>query len=502
MKRWIFLILLVVVSPLAFADRSNDTLVVAFERTMLTYDSYATSERLALILAHNWGDTLIHRNSETGEFEPHLANSWQFIDEVTLELSLRDDVTFHNGETFGADDVRATFEYITNEGSELPGTRTLQWIDRVEVVDDVTVRLIANDVTPTAIETLALVGVIYPAGYLEEAGPEAVGSEPVGTGPYRFVSSGDNEARFEVFADYFGGAKGQPSIGNLTVRTIPEESSRIAALRTNEIQIARSGSISPDLASSVRGNARIETANILRAWYLQMDALGTSGEDYFADVRVRRAVNHAINKEEIVDILLSGNGEVIDTPCNPVQFGCNPEAAVSYAYDPSLARELLAEAGYPDGFSVEMFGYRDQQVAQAIQGYLEQVGIVTELRWFGGQYDVVSQRQAAGELPMFFGSWGSSSIYDASAIMDIFFLSDGTYSYNDSESIDTALTEALQTVNPSERQQYYEDAIAEITDQAYWVPLYSGIVLAGVSNELDWQPSSDEIERYYLASWR
>ena len=167
--------------------------------------------------------------------------------------------------------------------------------------------------------------------------------------------SSDNTLTFEAFADYFGGAKGQPSIGNLVIRTIPEASSRIAALRTGEIDIARSGSISPDQVATLRGNVRAEAADILRVWYFQMDTLGTSGTDVFTDVRVRQAVNHAINRDEIVNVLLNGFGTVIDTPCNPVQFGCDPAAATVYEYDPERALELLAEAGYPDGFSVDMY---------------------------------------------------------------------------------------------------------------------------------------------------
>ncbi len=500
MKRW--LIALFCLLPLASASPEDDMMTVAFERVMLTLDSYATSERLALILAHNWGDTLIHRNPETGDFEPHLATSWRFIDPQTLEVDLRTDVTFHNGEAFGPDDVQATLEYVRDNIETLPGTRVLAWLDGVDIIDEDTVHIRASAVTPTMLETLALVAVMYPADYLAEVGGEGIGSTPVGTGPYAFVSSSDNTLTFEAFADYFGGAKGQPSIGNLVIRTIPEESSRIAALRTGEIDIARSGSISPDQVATLRGNVRAEAADILRVWYFQMDTLGTSGTDVFTDVRVRQAVNHAINRDEIVNVLLNGFGTVIDTPCNPVQFGCDPAAATVYEYDPERALELLAEAGYPDGFSVDMFGYRDQQVAQAIQGYLAQVGIDTELQWFGGQYDVVSQRQGAGETASFFGSWGSSSIYDASAIMNIFFEDDGTYAFTESEALDTALETALETVDLEQRRTLYAQAIDEITSQAYWVPLYAGRVVAGVSEALEWSPSSDEIERYYLASWR
>ncbi len=502
MHKRIALILLALLSSLAFAGKGDDTLNVAFERTMLTLDTYATSERLALIVAHNVGDTLIYRNPDTGEFEPHLATAWRTIDDLTFEFDLRSDVKFHNGDTFGPDDVVATLSWVVGEGAGLPGTGTLQWIDSVTAVDEDTVRIKAKSLTPTAFETIALIGVIYPASVLADQGAEYLGQNPIGTGPYRYVGTDGNTIRFERFEDYFGGAKGQPAIGKLVIHTLPEESSRIASLMTGAIDIARSGSISPDQAVAIRGKARVEAADILRTWFVQLDSLGRSGSDYFTDPRVRQAVAHAINKDEIVDVLLSGYGRVLDTPCNPVQFGCNVDAAVHYDYDPERARELLAEAGYPDGFSVDMFGYRDQQVAQAIQGYLEEVGIKTELQWYGGQYDVVSKRLAAGEIPLYFGSWGSSSIYDASAIMDIHFKTGAEYALNASTTIDDALNGALQTVDLDKRRALYNAAITEITENVYMVPLFAGRVLAGVSNDLDWLPSSDEIERYFLAKWR
>ncbi len=502
MRLRLMALLLALLAPLALAGKGDDTLNVAFERTMLTLDTYATAERLALVIAHNVGDTLIYRNPDTGEFEPHLATAWRAIDDMTFEFDLRDDVLFHNGDHFGPEDVVATLEFVIGEGAGLAGTGTLQWIESVTKVGDHTVQIKAKALTPTAYETISLIGVIYPASVLANQGPEYLGQHPIGTGPYRFVSSADNVIRFERFEEYFGGAKGQPAIKNLVIHTLPEESSRIASLMTGAIDIARSGSISPDQASAIRGRARVEAADILRTWFIQMDSLGRSGVDYFTDQRVRAAVAYAINKDEIVDILLSSYGRVIEAPCNPVQFGCDENAAERHDYDPERARELLAEAGYPNGFTVDIYGYREQQVAQAIQGYLEDVGIKTELQWFGGQYDVVSQRLAAGDIALYFGSWGSSSIYDASAIMDIHFKTGAEFSLNSSATLDAALDAALQTVDLDERHRLYAAAIAEITEQVYMVPLFAGRVLAGVSNDLDWTPSSDEIERYFLAKWR
>lgn len=504
MKR-VLLVLAALLLATAFAGKGDDTLNVAFERTMLTLDTYATSERLALIVAHNVADTLIHRNAVTNEFEPHLATSWEYVTPTELVLTLRDDVTFHNGDHFTAEDVAATLNWVVTEGVGLAGTPTLQWIDHVEVLDAYTVKIVSKALTPTAIETLALVGVIYPASIIgSEGGAVELGQHPVGTGPFRFVSNANNQIRFERFDDYFVGAKTMPGIKNLVIHTLPEESSRLAALMTGEIDIVRSGAISPDQAMVLSGRVRAEAADILRIWFVQFDATASSGVDYFTDQRVRQAVAHAINKDEIVNVLLSGYGNVIDTPCNPVQYGCQPAAAVTYDYDPAKARELLAEAGYPNGFTVDLYGYRDEQVVQAIQGYLEAVGIKTNLQWYGGQYDVVAQRLAAGELPIYVGSWGSSSVYDASAVLNIHFEEgpNGEFNVGTNAAIDAAIKAALQTVDLDERMDLYATAIHEVTENTFMFPLYAGRVLAGVSNDVEWSPSPDEIERYYDASWR
>src|SRR5690606_6677739 len=147
-------VLIAVLFATAFADRGTDTLNVAFERTMLTLDTYATSERLALIVAHNIGDTLIHRNAETNEFEPHLATSWTYASPTELVIALREGVMFHNGDEMTAEDVAATFNWVIGDGAGLAGTGTLQWIENVEVLDRYSVRIDLKDMTPTAIETL------------------------------------------------------------------------------------------------------------------------------------------------------------------------------------------------------------------------------------------------------------------------------------------------------------------------------------------------------------
>ena len=491
-------------SATAHASKANDTLDVGYERVLLTLNPYASTNRLPLVLGHNWGDTLVVRDPASGKLVPHLATSWKKINTTTLELKLRTGVKFHNGESFNADSVVATFNYAVDPKSPNPGADILRWIDKAEKVNDTTVRLISKKPAPVALETLASSAIMLPAKYLKEAGATGLAKNPVGTGPYRFVSWKANTMTFKANDSYFGGAKSKARVSNLVINMIPEESSRVAALTTGELSLVRPGGISSDQAPLLARNSelKIAAAEILRFWFLQMDSVGRSGVDYFKNPMVRQAVYMAINRDEIEKVLLGGYAQTIDTPCNPAQFGCDVKAAKTYKYDPAAAKKLLAEAGYPNGFSVDLYGYREQSVAQALSGYLGKIGIKVNLKWYGGQYDVASQSLAAGKVPLWFGAWGANSVYDASTSMDPFFSKSGEFVYIKDPAVQNALANAGVTISSAARAALFKSAIARITDQAYWVPMFSGKVIAGMRANLNWAPSNDEIDRYWLASWK
>lgn len=487
----------------AQASKANDTLEIGYERVLLTLNTYATTDRPPLVLAHNWGDTLLVRDA-SGKLLPHLATSWKKVNATTLEFKLRDGVKFHNGEPFNADSVVATFAYAVDPKKPNPGADILRWIDRVEKVNANTVRLISKKPAPIALDTLATTAIMLPAKYLKDKGPEALAKNPVGTGPYQFVSWNANTITFKRNESYFGGAKGKAKIANLSVRMIPEESSRVAALTTGELAVIRPGGISPDQVPLISRNPdiKVASASILRFWFLQMDAAGRSGVKYFQDPRVRQAVYMAINRDEIEKVLLGGYASTIDTPCNPEQFGCDPKAAKTYKYDPVAAKKLLADAGYPNGFTVDFYGYREQSVFQAIAGYLGKIGIKTTAKWYGGQYDVASQSLAGGKVPLWFGAWGANSVYDASTGMNPFFSKTGEFVYIKDAAVQNSLANADVTVSNAARAAAFKTAIKRVTEQAYWVPLFSGKVVAAMRSNVNWSPSSDEIDRYWLASWK
>ena len=158
----------------------------------------------------------------------------------------------------------------------------------------------------------------------------------------------------------------------------------------------------------------------MRVGYLSLDAAGRTGADNpMTKLKVRQAVWHAIDRQAIADKLVTGGSRVPPAPCFPPQFGCDGEIAVLYDYNPAKAKQLLAEAGYPNGFDVELATYVLPQWGAAVQNYLQAVGIRAKLNQL--QVQALVQRTNAGELRMYLGSWGSYSINDVSAIMPNFF---------------------------------------------------------------------------------
>ena len=213
----------------------------------------------------------------------------------------------------------------------------------------------------------------------------------------------------------------------------------------------------------------VANESTMRVGYLAMDAAGRSGETPFTKLEVRQAVNHAIDREALVSNLLKGKSKVIWTACYPSQFGCDQNVP-TYPHDPAKAKELLAAAGYPDGFTTDLYGYRDQQYAEAIASQLAQVGITVNLKMM--QYSALRDLNMKGEVPFAFQTWGSFSVNDASAMVSQFFKGGELDDARD-EQVIKDLEIADTSTDPEKRKEYYAKALTRVADEAYWAPMFS-----------------------------
>ncbi len=480
----------------------RDTLTVSLSTQPLNSLNPAyTTNRQVLVLYHNWGDTLLYRDPVQGKIVPCLAESYCRLDPRTIEFKLRKGVRFHNGEPFDARAVRFSMNLL--KGADSLVSSFLAGFDGVEVVDNHTIRIKTSLPDPTALEVITNVLYIYPPDYYGEVGKEGFESHPIGTGPYQFVSrTGPSEVCFKANPDYFGGPKGQARIPRLKVINMAEELLQIESLISGQADLVRSTNFYQEQVPFVRQSPRlkIKTTDTLRLCFLSMDAMGRSGTAFFKDKRVRMAVNHAINREKIIQHAYGGYASRADSVTSPLHFGHEPDV-MRYPYDPARARRLLAEAGYPDGFAVDHFASINESACESIVQDLRSVGIKTRLHWMGGRWNQFYQKFLRGEMPLAFLTWGSYSIFDAAAILNPFFIQDAPGCYGTTPEVSSMLKKANQIPDQEKRREIFSRAQKAIAAEAFWAPLCTTQAISMMNSALNFQPSHDEIDRYFTASW-
>jgi peptide/nickel transport system substrate-binding protein len=503
-----FLITVVLSMPFAGpvrAGKQDDTLNVAFEEELQTLDRYFNTAREGIVAARMVYDNLFYRDPVTYNYKPLLAKSYQWIDPTTLELELRQGITFHNGAQFSADDVVYTLNWASNPDNKVKVQRYVNWIDRVEKLDDYRVRILLKHPFPAALEFLAMANPIYPRDYYAKVGPQGFGVKPIGTGPYRVVDV--EVGKRIVFAkneSYFADSpKGQPNIGRIVWRTIPEVNTKVAELLTGGLDWIWLVPTDQALKLSTTPNIRVVSAETMRIGFLMMDAADRSGKEHgmknpFKHLKVREAVSHAIDRESISRNLVGGSSRVVHSACYPSQFGCTQDV-VQYDYDPAKAERLLAEAGYPEGFDCELFGYRDRPYAEAMIGDLQKVGIRAKLTMLKGI--AVREKLRAGKLQFVFHTWGSYSINDVSAITSNFFEFGADDLARDPQVRDW-LIEGDSSIDPDVRKAAYKKALQRIAEQAYWLPLFTFVANYCFSSDLEFTPYPDAVPRFFQARWK
>lgn len=424
-------------------------------------------------------ETLVYRDDNM-TMQPRLARSWENVDALIWEFELRDDITFQNGEPFNAEAVKFSLERAVEK--DTADIRQLQ-LDRVEVINDDTVRIHTTNPNPALLTALLAGWIVAPEHYsgLDEAG---AASSPVGTGPYILEEwRRDDAVTLTQHSDYWGG---DVSYETLIWRPIPEASTRLAELEVGNADLV--ANIPPESAERI---ATIEGIDVRSTPTGQRFYIGLRHDEAgpLQDARVRRALNHAVDVDLIIETLLGDLGERRATLLNP------PHADPSltpFTYDPELAEELLAEAGYPDGFEMTLMSpngryTRDLEIAQAVASFLREVGVevTVEASEWGRYIDLM----VANELR---DAWllGSGSYFDGQLEYNVFLgaLEQLTW-YNDEAF---ALWEELrQTVEEERRTEILFEMQRLMLEDPPVILLHRPVDLYGVNAALDWQPRAD-----------
>lgn len=452
------------------------------------HQSIATHERA---IQQNIFDTLIDLDRDYKPTIPALAESWQYLDDVTLQLNLRQGVTFHNGQPFTADDVVFTFERILDStepiglNSWVAGT-----IDHLERVDDHTVLIITPEPYAPLVPNLTRIHII-PAQTFQDMGVEAFALEPVGTGPFRYAAWTIGQ---QVVLDKFDAhwRTGYPLVDRAVFRIIPDEFGRFAALSAGEVDIVQNLPASRVAQVEANPNLRVESV-----WGQRNMWMGIMIKPPLDDVRIRQALNYAVDEQAIIDSIFEGHaGAVAPGGFGKLAFGYHDDIA-GYPYDPARARQLLAEAGYPNGLDLEFRCSSDRyasdrEVCQAIQGYLAAVGINTEVQFT--EWAVYSQLRADKSMNgIYFLGYGNS-LFDADFPLRLCCWSGGRYETDfATPELDALVEQAAATVDVDARFDLYGQIQQYIRDQAPYIFLYDQFDIYGISNRIDWTPWATEL---------
>jgi peptide/nickel transport system substrate-binding protein len=359
----------------ALAGKRDNSIRFATNVVLNNVDFYFNDFLAGRVFAMQVWDTLIYRDLGTGEYKGQLATAWKWIDDNTIEFELRKGVRFHNGAEFDADDVVYTVNFVTKPESKII-RQVVAWIDHAEKLDKFRVRIVMKQPFPPAIEYLASSITIYPHEYYAKVGPAGLNRKPVGTGPFRVVEHALGKyIRMERNPDYFSDSpRPMPKVGKLEIRFIPDPQTQIAEMLAGGVDMIFN--VGRDETEQLRGvlNLQIVPGDTGRFAFLHLNGSEKTPVPPLRDIRVRKAILHAIDREAMVKSIVAEGARVLHTFCHPSLFGCTDEGAPRYPYDPAKAKQLLTDAGFPNGFDIDLFASRDRPHTEAMIGYLRAVG--------------------------------------------------------------------------------------------------------------------------------
>ena len=464
--------------------RESMTIILASEPPVL--DPVRTYDIDGWSIVHSVYDTLVVRAAD-GSIQPLLAESFSQPDDVTIEFQLRTGVTFHNGEPFDSRSVVATVAHMQDPETASQVAADFSAITRVEEVDARTVRFHLSQPAPALLGQVAVYLGMLPPDYVADPDNEFGASVPIGTGPYRFVAwDRGQQVTLEANPDYQPAAKGGPLATNVTFRFGSEASTRVSDLLAGSADIVRNvpqdqvasvdgSGVATVLASPVAGIAFVRLINAAQPW---------------ANAALRRAANHAVDVDGIIQSLLGGRGQRLATLLAPESLGYDPDLA-PYAYDPALAEQILEEAELDTGVSAQLqvTAGSSSDVAEAIAAQLGAVGIRTTVEVVDQATFNEGWKDEDAEARLV--TW--RPVFDPQSLFNLMFTTGGFLSLFSDTDMDAMIAAAGTDNDPESRAERFREIGQVMHDNPPAIFLWNVTALYGVSTGLTgWQPRPDE----------
>jgi peptide/nickel transport system substrate-binding protein len=457
----------------AMANRADDTLRIAVTDWFGTLDPYQFPLDEAAVFYQTVYETLLSYDERKQEYMPGLAKSWKRIDDRTLEFELRDDVTFHNGDKLTADDVVSTVNVAIDPKIPLRHKEMYNWIEKAEKTGPYTVRFIAKVPNPVDLQTIAYQFYVFDGKVLDKLENKADygRSAIIGTGPFKVVSLAQDKVVLDRYDGWWGDLKGPMGghVKHIVAMPIPDRQTQIAQFLTGNIDVIRNASADTVRELSKDPDVRVTPLHDGQLMYITLDAMGRSDNKVMTDQRLRKAFMMAIDRDELKKTVIPGGdiAEILDGICVAGVVGC-VSSTKPPAYNPEGAKKLLAEAGYANGFDLELDAHEPvKEIAEAVAGQLRKVGIRASMRPLPSTLYV--RLRGDGKFTAFMGYRPTNARPDMDDLMDFFF--SGNRDYWNDPLLKQAQKAGAAEFDEKKRDDIYKGAIDRVNNMNYIMPL-------------------------------
>lgn len=459
----------------AQAQKAKDTVTMAFLEATQSVDPYLDPKPENEFMSSAVFDNLIQYDEKNYRYAPLLAKSWTLVDPKTIEFELRDDIKWHDGQAFDADDAVYTLNYLIDPAVKLRFKNNWAFMDKVEKLGSHKIRVTTKEAIPNVIENFAYTTVMFPErAHKPLPEKESFGTKPTGTGMYRVLTVDRNNGyALQKSADYKHGGVGKPAsnVGKLNVMPIPDFGTQTAQFMVGNVNLLRNMPLDQAEAMAKDPAHTFTMVQSLAYVYMSLDAAGRSGLKPLQDVRVRKALMMAVNREEVHKIRTGDRPlprGVPDALCWKFQIGCGYTVALP-KYDPDGAKKLLAEAGYANGFDIVLSTFNTtKDMAEVVAGHLRKIGVRASVE--GLTFAAYRTKQADGKFNSLVSGWSAGGQTDVSNTLDFFFEPSAKDMFQDPE-LHKLRAIGLNEIDETKRKAAVTKLMDLATERAYAIPV-------------------------------
>jgi peptide/nickel transport system substrate-binding protein len=495
-KRWMLVVAAVVlIIGLSFPEIGQSAATpikkvnIAIGQEPVTLDPSLAGLASEGMVVENYGETLIKKETD-GDLVPGLATSWNVSpDGKTIEFTLRKGVKFHSGDPLTAKDAVFSFERARASSANI--AVQLKPITKMEILDDFRFRFVLQAPDAAFIKQRCFV-MVGSKSYYDRVGEDKYMKAPVGTGAYKFVAYKMGEyVDLERFEDYWGK---KPTVREARIYFVPEDTTRMAKLQAGEVDLIQA--VPFNMVKQLESSPNFKTVSVTTGHPNRGIVFSNRNPKVpWFDKRVRLAMAHAIDWNTMIKTLLFG----IPTHwpwLAPGELGYDP-AVKPYPYDPKRAKELLAEAGYPNGFEMKLYyamGGRvpmQNETVEAIAAYLGAVGIKVKLE--GQENETFGATRKGAKKPgtdyIGYTSAGMPGSADPTLAGGLFFGCEGALSSYCNPELDKIIAEGRATMNDAKRAEIVKRIVTILQEEVPTILIFNTVSVYGMQKNIDFVPT-------------